>query len=129
REPARLAAVCTRRHRPGGRMRTIRGPGLFLSQFLGQEPPFDSFEGLCGWAAGLGYRGVQVPTLDAWLIDLDQAAASKDWCQDWAGRAAEQGVAITELSTHLQGQLVAVHPAYDRLFDAFAPPALHGKPA
>ncbi len=110
-------------------MRTIKGPGLFLAQFAGAEPPFNSFDGLTKWAAGLGYAGVQVPTLDPWMIDLDQAAASKDWCQDWAGRAAENGVAITELSTHLQGQLVAVHPAYDSLFDGFAPAALRGRPA
>jgi sugar phosphate isomerase/epimerase len=36
---------------------------------------------------------------------------------------------ITELSTHLQGQLVAVHPAYDLLLDGFAPPSVQGKPA
>jgi sugar phosphate isomerase/epimerase len=33
---------------------------------------------------------------------------------------------ITELSTHLQGQLVAVHPAYDALFDSFAPESVRG---
>ena len=37
-------------------------------------------------------------------------------------------MAITELSTHLQGQLVAVHPAFDEAFDAFAPPEVHGNP-
>ena len=109
-------------------MRTIKGPGLFLAQFVGDTAPFDSFDGLTRWAAGLGYLGVQVPTNDARLIDLDQAAASRGWCEDWAGRARENGVEITELSTHLQGQLVAVHPAYDALFDTFAPPALHGRP-
>jgi sugar phosphate isomerase/epimerase len=41
---------------------------------------------------------------------------------------AGHGLAITELSTHLQGQLVAVHPAYDVLFDGFAPPPLRGRP-
>jgi len=30
------------------------------------------------------------------------------------------------LSTHLQGQLVAVHPAYDSMFDGFAPKEVHG---
>ena len=29
------------------------------------------------------------------------------------------------MSTHLQGQLVVTHPAYDRLFDGFAPQQVH----
>lgn len=110
-------------------MRTIKGPGLFLSQFTGDAPPFNSTEGLTRWAADCGYAGVQVPTHLPWLFDLDQAAASKTWCDDWKGRLLEAGVELTELSTHLQGQLVAVHPAYDSLFDAFAPPAVHGNSA
>ncbi|MEP6596744.1 MAG: sugar phosphate isomerase/epimerase, partial [Ginsengibacter sp.] len=36
------------------------------------------------------------------------------------------GLQITELSTHLQGQLVAVHPAYNKVFDGFAPKEVHG---
>jgi sugar phosphate isomerase/epimerase len=35
-------------------------------------------------------------------------------------------LALTELSTHLQGQLVAVHPAYGPMFDGFAPEAVRG---
>jgi sugar phosphate isomerase/epimerase len=107
----------------------IKGPGLFLAQFLGDKPPFDSFERICAWAASLGYVGVQVPSWDARCIDLDQAASSKAYCDELKGVAAKHGVAITELSTHLQGQLVAVHPAYDQQFDAFAPAAVKGKPA
>ena len=84
---------------------------------------------LTRWAASLGYQGVQVPTTDARLFDLEKAASSKTWCDEFAGIAHENGIAITELSTHLQGQLVAVHPAYDEAFDVFAPPALRGKPA
>lgn len=110
-------------------MRTIRGPGLFLAQFVGDTAPFNGWEPITAWAASLGYEGVQVPTGEARFIDLDAAAASRDWCQDWAGRAAGAGVAVTELSVHVQGQLVAVHPAYDTLFDAFAPAALRGRPA
>jgi sugar phosphate isomerase/epimerase len=109
-------------------MRTIKGPALFLAQFAGDAAPYNSWSSITGWAAGCGYLGVQVPTLDARLIDLDQAAASKGYCEDWAGGAAANGVAVTEFSTHLQGQLVAVHPAYDAMFDAFAPVALRGKP-
>jgi hypothetical protein len=36
---------------------------------------------------------------------------------DELSKIASYGLEITE-STHLQGQLVAVHPAYDDLFDA-----------
>ncbi|GLK84285.1 sugar phosphate isomerase/epimerase family protein [Ancylobacter defluvii] len=110
-------------------MRTIKGPGLFLAQFIGADAPFDGWDSITRWAAGCGYSGVQVPTNDPRILDLDRAAASRDWCAEWAGQGAANGVTVTELSTHLQGQLVAVHPAYDAMFDAFAPPAVHGNPA
>ncbi|WAC26621.1 sugar phosphate isomerase/epimerase family protein [Ancylobacter sp. SL191] len=110
-------------------MRTIKGPGLFLAQFLGADAPFNSWDSITRWAANCGYVGVQVPTNDPRIFDLDQAAASRGWCEDWAGKARENGVAITELSTHLQGQLVAVHPAYDTMFDGFAAPEVRGNPA
>lgn len=110
-------------------MKTLKGPAIFLAQFVGQQAPFDTLDGLAGWAASLGYRGIQVPTNDPALFDLARAATSKDYCQDVAGRLGDVGIEITELSTHLQGQLVAVHPAYDVLFDGFAPAALRGKPA
>jgi sugar phosphate isomerase/epimerase len=44
------------------------------------------------------------------------------------GTCREAGVSITELSTHLQGQLVAVHPAYDELFDGFVPASRRWRP-
>ncbi len=103
-------------------MKSIKGPAIFLAQFAGDDPPYNSLEGLCKWAADFGYIGVQIPTWDGRIIDLKQAAESKDYCDDFKGRAKECGVEITELSTHLQGQLVAVHPAYDVMFDGFAPP-------
>lgn len=109
-------------------MKTIKGPAIFLAQFLGDEAPFNSFPSICKWAAELGYVGVQVPTWDDRCIDLDQAAESKTYCDELKGVAAEAGVEITELSTHLQGQLVAVHPAYDQMFDGFAPDRVHGNP-
>jgi sugar phosphate isomerase/epimerase len=110
-------------------MKTIRGPGIFLAQFVGGEAPFDSLEGLAGWAAGLGYTGVQIPTNDPALFDLRQAAASQAYCDDVLGMLAGRGLAVTELSTHLQGQLLAVHPAYDALFDGFAAPEVRGNQA
>lgn len=106
----------------------IKGPALFLAQFAGDEAPFNSLGGIAKWAAGLGYKGVQIPTFDARLFDLDRAAESQGYCDEVKGVCAEAGVEITELSTHLQGQLVAVNPAYDTAFDAFAPKEVHGKP-
>ena len=109
-------------------MQTIKGPALFLAQFAGDAAPFNSFDSITRWAGSIGYSGVQVPSWDARLIDLDRAATSKTYCDELKGVAAENGVQITELSTHLQGQLVAVHPAYDTLFDGFASPSVRGNP-
>lgn len=109
-------------------MRSLKGPALFLAQFAGDEAPFDSWPAITAWAADIGYLGVQVPSGDARLFDLTQAAESQAYCDDFAGQAREQGIAVTELSAHLQGQLVAVHPAYDALFDAFAAPQVRGNP-
>ena len=109
-------------------MRTLKGPAIFLAQFAGDKAPFDSFDHICGWAAGLGYKGVQVPTWVSSFIDLEKAATSKTYCDELNGVAAKHGLKISELSTHLQGQLVAVHPAYDTMFDGFAPASVHGNP-
>ncbi|CUX67685.1 MULTISPECIES: sugar phosphate isomerase/epimerase [Agrobacterium] len=108
-------------------MKTIKGPAIFLAQFVGDKAPFDTLDNLGQWADSLGYKGIQVPT-DPKLFDLEKAAASKTYCDDIKGRLAEMGIEITELSTHIQGQLVAVHPAYDEMFDGFAPAELRGKP-
>jgi len=109
-------------------MKEIKGPGIFLAQFMGDTAPFNSLDTILEWATGLGYKGVQIPSNDPRCIDLNLAAESQTYCDDLIGRCAEHGITITELSTHLQGQLIAVHPAYDTLFDAFAPDHLHGKP-
>lgn len=109
-------------------MKTMKGPAIFLAQFVHDKEPFNSLEKICRWAADLGYKGVQIPTWEPSLIDLDKVAASKTYADEYRGRVEETGVKITELSTHLQGQLVAVHPAYDDMFDGFAPESLRGKP-
>ncbi|MGF6570744.1 sugar phosphate isomerase/epimerase [Paraburkholderia sp. GAS333] len=109
-------------------MKTIKGPAIFLAQFMGDEVPFDNLAHLAGWAAGLGFKGIQVPC-DPRLIDLGEAAASQTYCDELRETADRAGVEITELSTHLQGQLVAVHPAYDTLFDGFAAPHVRGDSA
>jgi sugar phosphate isomerase/epimerase len=107
---------------------TIKGPGIYLAQFAGDAAPFDSWDAITRWAAGHGFEGVQLPSWDSRLIDLERAAESKTYCDELAGVARANGVEITELGTHLQGQLVAVHPAYDEAFDAFAPEAVRRKP-
>ena len=110
-------------------MKTIKGPGLFLAQFAGDNAPFNSWDAITKWAASCGYYGVQVPSWDGRLMDLSKAAESMDYCDEFTGKAAENGVRVTELSTHLQGQLVAVHPAYDTVFDGFAAPEARGNPS
>ena len=107
-------------------MSQIKGPALFLAQFAQDEAPFNTIENITNWAKNLGFVGVQVPSNDTRLFDLDQAATSKAYCEELKGRC--NGLAITELAAHLQGQLVAVHPAYDTQFDAFAPAHVHRNP-
>ncbi|MGI9506990.1 MAG: sugar phosphate isomerase/epimerase family protein [Geminicoccaceae bacterium] len=109
-------------------MSIIKGPGLFLAQFAGDEAPFNGLGPIVNWAASLGYKGVQIPSWDGRLFDLAKAAESDAYCDEVKGICSDAGVEITELSTHLQGQLVAVHPAFDEGFDAFAAPEVRGNP-
>jgi sugar phosphate isomerase/epimerase len=109
-------------------MKNIKGPGIFLAQFMGDAAPFNSLSSICKWAASLGYVGVQIPSWDSRCIDLKKAAESKAYCDEIQGIVQGAGLQITELSTHLQGQLVAVHSAYNEMFDGFAPKAVQGKP-
>jgi sugar phosphate isomerase/epimerase len=110
-------------------MSKMKGPAIFLAQFMGDQAPFNHVVSMAKWAADLGYKGIQVPTNNPAFFDLELAATSQAYCDDIQAQCRAAGVEITELSTHLQGQLVAVHPAYDELFDNFAPEALRGKPA
>jgi len=107
---------------------TMKGPAIFLAQFASDDAPFSSLPVIAKWAASLGYKGIQLPSWDARLFDLKLAAESRDYCSEVQGICRDSGVAITELSTHLQGQLVAVHPAYDSAFDGFAVPEVRGNP-
>ena len=107
-------------------MKTIKGPAIFLAQFAGDAPPFNDLNQISRWAAALGYKGIQIPTWDSRLFDLKRAAESRTYCDEMKAMLTKNGVEITELSTHLQGQLVAVHPAYDLAFDGFAPESLRG---
>ncbi|MEY3648518.1 MAG: hypothetical protein RLZ13_1403, partial [Bacteroidota bacterium] len=107
-------------------MKTIKGPGIFLAQFAGDAAPFNNLKNICRYMADLGYKAVQIPSWDARMIDLQKAAESKTYADEIKGIVADAGMEISELSTHLQGQLVAVHPAYNELFDGFAPANLKG---
>jgi sugar phosphate isomerase/epimerase len=109
-------------------MQTIKGPAIFLAQFMGDAAPFNSLKSICEWAKNLGFVGVQIPTWDARCIDLQKAAESKTYADEIKAIVNGAGLEITELSTHLQGQLVAVHPAYDAQFDGFAPPSVRNNP-
>ena len=107
-------------------MKTIKGPAIFLAQFAADAAPFNSLQHIAHWASSLGYKGVQIPSWDGRLFDLKRAAESKTYCDEVLGTLTTHGLQLTELSTHLQGQLVAVHPAYDAMFDGFAPEAVRG---
>ncbi len=107
---------------------TVKGPAIFLAQFAGDKAPFDTLDNICRWAASLGYKGVQIPTWVSSFIDLEKAANSKTYADEIKGIVNSHGLEITELSPHLQGQLVAVHPHYDAAFDGFAPASVHGNP-
>ena len=109
-------------------MKTLKGPGIFLAQFASDDAPYNSLEGMASWAAKLGFKGIQIPTWDRRLFDLQKAAETDGYCEEILGIAGRTGIAITELSTHLQGQLVASHSAYDPLLAGFAPPELAGDP-
>jgi sugar phosphate isomerase/epimerase len=107
-------------------MRTVQGPGLFLGQFADDKPPFNSFEEICKWVAKCGFRGVQLPTWDTRLVDISKAATSQTYCDELIGTAAAAGITICDMASHIQGQLCAVHPAYDTWMDGLCPPAVRG---
>ena len=107
-------------------MKTIKGPAIFLAQFAGDKKPFNNLDSICKWANNLGYKAIQIPSWDLRLFDIEKAGKSKNYCQEIKGIVNSNGLEISELSTHLQGQLVATHSAYDKMFDAFAPNQLHG---
>jgi len=106
----------------------MKGPAIFLAQFAGDEAPFNSLDSITKYMGDLGYKGVQIPTWDGRLFDLEKAAESQTYVDEVKGICAKNGVEVTELSTHLQGQLVATHPAFDAQFDGFAPPQFHNNP-
>ena len=109
-------------------MRTIKGPALLIAQLANDRAPFNSLPGIAKWAAGLGYKGLQLPSSDTRFLDLHRCAESQTYADEITGALKEQGLAPTELVTALQGQLIAVHPAYDTICDAFAPTSVQANP-
>ena len=107
-------------------MSQIKGPALFLSQFVGNESPFNTLEAITAWAKSLGYLGVQIPAPVEQLMDLDRAAESEVYCDELKGSC--RGLKITELAAQRYGQLVAVHPAFDEVMDNFASSHVRGNP-
>jgi len=108
-------------------VKKIKGPAIFLAQFLGDDPPFNTLGNITAWAKELGYEGIQIPANEKKLIDIDLASRSQSYCDDLVGEC--NGLVITELASHLFGQLVAVNPAYNDLFDAFTEPEYRGHPS
>lgn len=109
-------------------MTEIKGPGIFLAQFIEDEAPYNSLEGLAEWASNLGYKAIQLPTHIGSLFDLERAAQSKDYCEQIKALLARYNLVISELSTHIQGQLVAVAPCYVEMFAGFYPNTLNNDP-
>lgn len=110
-------------------MKTIKGPGIYLAQFAADDAPFNKLETLAQWVADKGFKGVQIPTWDTRLFNLKLAAESQTYCDDITGMLASKGLVVTELASHITGQLVAVHPAHDQIMDSFAPAEVRGNPA
>ncbi len=105
-----------------------QGPAIFLAQFAGDAAPFDTLDHICKWAADLGYKACRFRPWVSTFIDVEKAASSEAYADDLNATAARHGVVITDLASHIIGQLVAVHPVYDTLSDGFAIPAVHGDP-
>lgn len=108
-------------------MAKIKGPAIFLAQFLRDEEPYNNLDNIGKWVAGLGYTGVQIPTWDKRVFDLDTAAESRTYCDEYRGKLEAMGLEPTECAGYLAGQVLAVHPAYELMFEAFHPAGLRGE--
>jgi sugar phosphate isomerase/epimerase len=106
-------------------MGAIKGPGIFLAQFLRDAEPYNNLKNIAKWVADLGYKGVQIPTWDSRVFDLDKAAQSKTYCDFIKASLGVVGLEVSELAAHLQGQVLAIHPAYETAFAPFYPAGLN----
>lgn len=102
-------------------MNSIQGPAIFLAQFVRDEEPYNQIDLLAEWASGLGFKGVQIPGWEPRCIDLDKVAESKQYADEYRENLNDKGVSVTEVTAHLAGQVIAMHPAYEKLFQAFYP--------
>jgi len=107
-------------------MPRMKGPAVFLAQFLRDVEPYNNLDNIGKWVAGLGYKGVQIPTWDRRVFDLDKAAQSKSWCDELKGKLGAVGLQPTELAGYLASQVLAIHPAYEIMFESFHPAGLRG---
>ena len=63
-------------------MNTLKGPAIFLAQFAGEKHPYNTMKSIAEWSVSLGFEGIQIPSWETKLFDLDQAAESKDYCDE-----------------------------------------------
>ena len=108
-------------------MAEIKGPAIFLAQFLRDEAPYNTLTDIGRWVASMGYKGVQIPTWDSRVFDLDAAAESKSYCDDLKATLDSIGLQVTEVASHLQGQVLGIHPAYEVAFAPFYPAGLNDR--
>lgn len=80
---------------------------------------------VCETMSEMGYDGLELGLVGD-HFDVEKAAKSKAWCDDFKGRLAEHGLGCWALATHLQSQLVC--DEYDSRHAQFAPKALRGDP-
>lgn len=109
-------------------MRTIKGPGLFLAQYVNADERLSTLEGLASFAAECGFTALQIPTFYPKIFDLAQAAESQAYCDDIRGVLARHKLEISELTSQRQGHLMAVNPAYDRTIAHLAPESVRSDP-
>lgn len=110
-------------------MRNIKGPGLFIAQYIDADDRLTSLAGIARWAAELGFKGLQIPTWKPHIFDLGIAANSQAYCDEIQGLLQSHGLMLTELTSQRQSHVLAIHPAYDATADEFAPEAVRGDPA
>ena len=64
----------------------MKGPAIFLAQFASDVPPFNDLESIAKWASELGFVGLQIPSWDTRLFDLELASQSKIYCDEINGK-------------------------------------------
>jgi sugar phosphate isomerase/epimerase len=99
----------------------LKGPGIYLAQFAGDNAPFDSWDAITRWAGQHGFKGVQIPSWDGRLFDLQRAAESRTYCDEVKGIAKANGVEVTELGHPSAGPACRGAPGLRRRFRRIRP--------